>query len=219
MNKFLFILAFFASSAYSASFDCSKASSITEKTICNNPTISLLDDKLGATYKSAMGKTNDQAKLKADQIAWIKESRLCGGDSNCLEKSYKGRIAELSNISQSTSQAQINSSASKANTRQQKIQALNSYFGPSGWGRCMAGQISMSAMIARGDPLHPSVQKATGELGDILGAMRQVMLAEGVPQAVLDSHLKGWGNQIRTGDAAFEITDKCLQEVIAVNKR
>ena len=40
-----------------ASFDCAKASSPTEKMICQNPNISKLDDRLSAAYKEAK-KTN-----------------------------------------------------------------------------------------------------------------------------------------------------------------
>ena len=81
--------------SFAASFDCTKAGSVTEKAICNNPTISALDDKLSEAYKNAKAKTNDEVKLKTEQIAWVKESRLCNGDTGCLEKSYKSRIAAL----------------------------------------------------------------------------------------------------------------------------
>ena len=36
---------------YSASFDCSKASTGTEKTICNNDDLSQLDSELALIYK------------------------------------------------------------------------------------------------------------------------------------------------------------------------
>ena len=38
---------------YSASFDCAKASSPFEKTICSNPNLSSLDEQLANVYKQS----------------------------------------------------------------------------------------------------------------------------------------------------------------------
>lgn len=78
-----------------ASFDCNKATSMQEKLICTTPALSSLDLKLAEAYKSAQATTADAPKLKNEQIAWIKETRACGGDATCLERFYNTRINEL----------------------------------------------------------------------------------------------------------------------------
>lgn len=85
-------------SSYAASFDCAKASLGIEKTICNVPTLSSLDERMASLYKSSREKAKDPDKIKSDQIAWIKESRRCGNDASCIEAAYKKRIAELEEV-------------------------------------------------------------------------------------------------------------------------
>lgn len=201
MKKILFCLAFFASPAYSASFDCSKASSLTERTICNNPTISVLDDKLGSAYKSAMSKTNDQSKLKADQIAWIKESRLCGGDSYCLEKSYKERISALSAL---TSQASINSpmQSKSSLSREQKIELIANELGPSGTAECMAATVTMSAGLAMDKSIKangPEIKNVNNVM-DILGQVKNFHESQNpnfIRAGFFDKQIVGFGNVMR----------------------
>jgi uncharacterized protein len=90
-----FIFVTFVGNANAASFDCSKASTAHEKAICASPSLSALDIKLAEIYKTVQATTSDATKLKAEQVAWIKETRVCGGDVACLERSYNARINEL----------------------------------------------------------------------------------------------------------------------------
>ena len=92
---FTVAVACLALSANSAGFDCAKASSSMEKTICSNPNLSALDDQMAQAYKDARAKSSNQDQLKGDQIAWIKGVRQCVSDSVCIEKSYKERLAAL----------------------------------------------------------------------------------------------------------------------------
>lgn len=78
-----------------ASFDCTKASTEFEKSICNDKQLSDLDEKLAKVYKK-LKSTGDNANIKQDQIAWIKETRKCGSDSNCIQVKYQERLAILS---------------------------------------------------------------------------------------------------------------------------
>ncbi|MDO8208273.1 MAG: hypothetical protein Q7T38_10735 [Gallionella sp.] len=83
-----------------ASFDCAKASSNIEKTICNNPILSALDSKLDIFYKAALTKysTTETGLLKEDQKNWLKKARgICDAES-CLKKIYEFRIYELSRL-------------------------------------------------------------------------------------------------------------------------
>ncbi len=100
MKKLIILLPLSISFAsYSASFDCTKAASGTEKTICSIASLSSLDDQMANLYRSVRAKTPDTDKLKSEQIAWIKDSRRCGTDPVCIETAYKKRIFELETIS------------------------------------------------------------------------------------------------------------------------
>lgn len=100
---------FFSSSTHAASFDCSKARSNMEKAICNNETLSRLDEKLALAYKDSRAKLSPAANqtLIASQRSWLRfTSTYCFFDSNaspvpakdamaCLLDAYKVRIQEL----------------------------------------------------------------------------------------------------------------------------
>lgn len=88
-------LLFGASIANSASFDCAKAGTPFEKTICANPNLSSLDDKLAQMYFSAKATAANPEQFKLDQINWIKEARACGTDVLCIELAYRKRMLAL----------------------------------------------------------------------------------------------------------------------------
>lgn len=92
---FLGILFLWMPLSNAASFDCSKAGSPFEKTICANPSLSGLDDKLAQLYSAARASTTNPDQLKVEQIDWIKKARTCGTDMGCIENSYKARISAL----------------------------------------------------------------------------------------------------------------------------
>lgn len=85
----------FFCNANAASFDCAKASTQQEKAVCANPTLSALDDKLAESYRNARAVSQDPAKLKSEQIEWIKEVRKCAVETSCIERLYTSRLSEL----------------------------------------------------------------------------------------------------------------------------
>lgn len=93
-----------ASPAAAASFPCAKASTPSEKAICADQGLSVLDERLAATYRKAMdllgGASPEEgparAAVKADQRAWLADRNACGGDSSCLRTAYERRLAVLS---------------------------------------------------------------------------------------------------------------------------
>lgn len=89
------LLAFTMKLSYAASFDCSKASTAVEGSICSNSTLSDLDDQLSAAYKKARALSIDPAALQKEQLAWIKNRNTCGADVACLTQSYRLRIQQL----------------------------------------------------------------------------------------------------------------------------
>jgi uncharacterized protein YecT (DUF1311 family) len=78
------------------SFDCTKASLLTEKWICTNDTLSTLDVRMASLYSSALARAADKEALKKVQRAWLKTRRDVCPDVACLQRAYQERIAELS---------------------------------------------------------------------------------------------------------------------------
>lgn len=90
------LLALFASmgSAGAASFDCSKAATLVERTICTNDELSKLDDAMGEAFESEVAQESRAQKLKTSQRAWVAIRNRCT-DATCLIQRYEERIAEL----------------------------------------------------------------------------------------------------------------------------
>ena len=91
------LLAAFNSPALGASFDCAKAGTAVEKTICGNAVLSGLDEHLGRYYVVALEAAGAGAAcLKSDQRSWVKTIRNpCGADAQCLSAAYLQRLAAL----------------------------------------------------------------------------------------------------------------------------
>lgn len=88
-----------ATPAGAASFNCAKAKTPTEKTICAKPTLNILDQRMGANYKNLiglLGKGSAQASsIRAEQVWWLGQRDACGSDANCLRGIIGQRIKEL----------------------------------------------------------------------------------------------------------------------------
>ena len=89
--------------ANSASFDCNKAATWTEKTICKNPELSKLDDAMAKKYIKNLANVSDYEVSKdyknniiADQQLWLNFQRNTCKDTQCLIREYKEYIEEKS---------------------------------------------------------------------------------------------------------------------------
>ncbi len=87
--------------ANSASFDCKKATTWVEKTICESPKLSKLDEAMAKKYKKDITNTaNDEDseiyKNNAiiDQKLWLKFQRNTCKEEACLLREYKERIED-----------------------------------------------------------------------------------------------------------------------------
>ena len=90
-----------ATPANSASFDCNKATTFIEKTICQSPELSKLDDAMTIKYKSELAKSSDFEDSKSykdsmiiEQREWLKFQRNTCKESNCLKREYKERVED-----------------------------------------------------------------------------------------------------------------------------
>jgi len=79
-----------------ASFDCARATSPTEKTLCSQTALAGLDRSVSAAWLGALErKPSDTARLHDEQAAWLVKRDRCGTDAACLEEQLQLRIEEL----------------------------------------------------------------------------------------------------------------------------
>lgn len=89
---------FCTSTSYAAGFDCSKAKSATEKTICSTTSLSDLDEILVLSFNKAVAGSADVKALKTAQQAWLKTREACSSKVDCITQAYTTRISELINL-------------------------------------------------------------------------------------------------------------------------
>lgn len=85
------------SSNWKPSFDCSKATTVVEKLICNEQSLGKLDGALADNYKIMMAADigdGARADLKLTQKQWLGNRNECT-DSQCLANAYIVRIDEI----------------------------------------------------------------------------------------------------------------------------
>ena len=92
--------------AVGQSFDCRKASTPTEKTICGSAELAAADSRMAAAWKRSTkiyadpeGVSADPkamlALLRKEQMEWLRKRNACGGTVSCLRHAYQQRIAVL----------------------------------------------------------------------------------------------------------------------------
>ncbi|MHB8624486.1 MAG: lysozyme inhibitor LprI family protein [Sulfuricaulis sp.] len=86
--------------AQAASFDCEKAVSTIEKTICGDDELSKLDEKLYTAYKNALQNDKHANSIRHSEEQWIKDRNHCT-DAACMKIAYEKRITELTSIADS----------------------------------------------------------------------------------------------------------------------
>ena len=84
--------------AQAASFDCARARSPDETTICRTPSLSALDSEMGGLWYAysrvpmLMGGNGDRGD---EARAFLERRRACGRNVACLSAAYRGRITDL----------------------------------------------------------------------------------------------------------------------------
>lgn len=83
-----------------ASFDCKKAKTEIEKTICTNAVLSKLDEEMATHFMRAqtMERKLGQMPNKSAQRDWMLERNKCNVDEQCLRRAYDERIGELQGL-------------------------------------------------------------------------------------------------------------------------
>lgn len=80
-----------------ASFDCAKAQTEVEKTICANVELTKLDEELAVAYKAALKDQKQAEFVRQTQKLWMAERNYCQ-DVDCLKTAYGDRISVLVKI-------------------------------------------------------------------------------------------------------------------------
>ncbi len=92
MKKLLLTsLLFMPMFAYSASFDCGKATTWVEKSICTNDELSKLDELMTVVYKNKLAESHDGGVpfVKKEQRQWLQYHRNTCHSIGCLQREYK----------------------------------------------------------------------------------------------------------------------------------
>lgn len=94
----LFLLVALASPqpTHAQSFDCRRAKSITERTVCATPELRQLDDELAGVYRRVTTTSRLRNEARRLQASWQKEQRdRCGANFGCLAAAYRDMLATL----------------------------------------------------------------------------------------------------------------------------
>lgn len=80
-----------------ASFDCSKATTKTERTICASMSLAAWDRsvQLAWNWRLELTDVEKQPALRLEQQAWLKKRDACGADAQCLTDAMEERVGEL----------------------------------------------------------------------------------------------------------------------------
>ncbi len=109
-TKILIIGALMATLSFGAGFDCKKASTSTEKAICSNKGLSLLDEAMSMLYSTNNnileyyadeGKSGAKilrAKLKTTQKEFVNKREICKNSVNCIYNITNQRISALNKM-------------------------------------------------------------------------------------------------------------------------
>ena len=84
--------------ARAASFDCAKAATPAERTICGDFELETLDTQLAGAFAGALDRSLRPAELRSGQREWLQARNACA-DQACLRALYRERIGTLSRMS------------------------------------------------------------------------------------------------------------------------
>lgn len=83
--------------AESQSFNCARASTPTERAICQNPMLGNLDEEMADIYQNVRARLsgNNRQVLIDEQRAWLRARDNCGASVGCIQDAYNWQIGEL----------------------------------------------------------------------------------------------------------------------------
>lgn len=94
---FALLLSLCSIESQATSFDCAKAASFAEKTICADPSLSSLDERLNSQYVRALDGAQDKGQMRLEQREWLRLRDNCK-TKQCLNTSISARLDVLSGM-------------------------------------------------------------------------------------------------------------------------
>lgn len=79
------------------SFDCNRAATASEKTICETPALWARDRMLSTAYRyfgDAMS-SEEFARVRRNQVSWLQRRQECGASTECAMRAYEARFWEM----------------------------------------------------------------------------------------------------------------------------
>ena len=105
-----------ASGAHAASFDCAKASTQVEKTVCSDAELSKLDEALNQAYLAAREASARREELRSEQLRWIGMRNACTSQE-CIRNAYRDRLASLEGTAHAVAPTPALEGAARAETK------------------------------------------------------------------------------------------------------
>ncbi|WP_340645177.1 lysozyme inhibitor LprI family protein [Phenylobacterium sp.] len=92
--------ALISGSAQAASFNCERARTPDELTICASLKLNDQDVRMAQLYDIAqhLVAMGGRAAIQDDQQVWLRTRRACGADRTCLARAYTRRLAALNKV-------------------------------------------------------------------------------------------------------------------------
>jgi uncharacterized protein len=111
-----------AGAASGQSFDCQKARSADELTICQESGLAQLDQELASLKRQRKDKRHEAEHDEADdnETPFLNARRRCGEHRACIEQSYRNRIQELTRSSPEEEREQPSRATAPAGKRSER---------------------------------------------------------------------------------------------------
>ncbi|WP_246089185.1 ATP-dependent Clp protease proteolytic subunit [Paraburkholderia guartelaensis] len=81
--------------ALTQSFNCSELISAQAQLVCGDSELARIDRTMAEVFNQKLNVSTNKDRLRAEQRAWLRNSRNACADKACLLKSYQLRVAEL----------------------------------------------------------------------------------------------------------------------------
>lgn len=89
-----------ASATSAASFNCRYAKSPDEVLVCQDSTLSDMDEQMSAAYASRRKEFHgaDLKRFENMRYQWLSRRKSCGYDAGCIKRVYRGWTAAIENF-------------------------------------------------------------------------------------------------------------------------
>lgn len=110
------------------SFDCAKAVSLTEKSICGDADLEGLDNEITSVYRHLTNEAGSGAKsaIKRSQVEWLRRRNECKSNARCIAQTYKYQIFNLKNLMAIKDIGMLDKAASLCDTSHSK--SIDSFY-------------------------------------------------------------------------------------------